>query len=79
MFFTLPVLESGCLNGVMRKQVLRALMNNGYKVLEGIYHIDDIEKAEAIFTTNVTGITIYKNLLKRELNYVNLKDFLQGI
>lgn len=53
-----PPLTSGCLNGVMRKQVIALVSKwNDYQVLEQEVSPFDLQKADELFVTNViTGI-----------------------
>jgi len=53
-----PPLEDGCLNGIMRKQILRVLKDNTeFNVQEKSISPFDLQKADELFLTNViTGI-----------------------
>ncbi len=51
IFFT-PSIESELLPGITRKLILKIIEKNNFTVEEGLYHIDDIKKAEFAFTTN---------------------------
>jgi 4-amino-4-deoxychorismate lyase len=53
-----PALESGCLAGVMRQQVLRRAIVAGLTVREGLFRPDVLIDADAVFSTNVMGATL---------------------
>jgi len=49
-----PPVSEGCLNGVMRKQILElAKKINGIEVVEEIISPFDLQKADELFVTNV--------------------------
>ncbi len=48
-----PSLETGCLAGVMRKQIIELATNNAIKVNQVTEKLTVLEKAGAIFATNV--------------------------
>lgn len=51
-----PALSSGCVGGVMRRQVLRAAAATGVTVHEGLFRPEVLGRAERVFTTNVAGV-----------------------
>ncbi len=51
--FTTPPLTEGCLDGVMRKQVIRLLQENKFTVTENPVTLDDVINADEIILTNV--------------------------
>ncbi|OIN57025.1 aminotransferase class IV [Arsenicibacter rosenii] len=51
-----PSLQSGCINGIIRRQLLRS----GMPVLEGLFLPDVLQDADVIFCANVAGIQLYK-------------------
>lgn len=53
-----PSLQSGCIAGVMRKQILMKAQQLPIGVKEGLFLPDDVLGAEAVFCTNVAGIQI---------------------
>lgn len=53
-YFT-PSLETGCIEGIMRKQVILELNNKKKNINEGVYSLEDIYNSDEIFVTNVTG------------------------
>ncbi len=63
-----PSIEEGCLNGVMRKQILKlAKQIENVEVVEGIISPFDLQKAEELFITNVIiGIQPITKYRKKE-------------
>jgi len=54
-----PNLESGCLNGTIRKILLSQLKFEGVQIHEEVLTVIDLEQADEIWTTNaITGIKI---------------------
>tara|TARA_B100000768_G_scaffold170537_1_gene177028 strand:- start:1576 stop:2427 length:852 start_codon:yes stop_codon:yes gene_type:complete len=70
-----PPLNSGCIEGVMRLEVIRAARDLGINVLESNIYKEDLEKSREIFLTNViSGIRWvggYKK--KRFYNFISKK------
>jgi branched-chain amino acid aminotransferase len=63
-----PPISEGCLNGIMRKQILAiAKKNNEYEVVEVVISPFDLQKAEELFITNVVkGIQPISKYRKKE-------------
>ncbi|MBD2752854.1 aminotransferase class IV [Spirosoma sp. BT704] len=51
-----PSLQTGCINGIIRQQLVRLAPTVGISVSEGLYQPAVFSKAEAIFCANVMGI-----------------------
>jgi 4-amino-4-deoxychorismate lyase len=51
-----PSIETGCKEGVMRKQILSFLDQNKIQCNEGKFRKEDLLSADFAFTSNVTGI-----------------------
>ena len=70
-----PPLNSGCIEGVMRIEVIRAAKDLGINILESNVYKEDLEKSREIFLTNViSGIRWvggYKK--KRFYNFISKK------
>ena len=47
-----PSLETGCLPGIMRAEVLKIANDRGVKVEQGFYTLPDIQQADSVFITN---------------------------
>lgn len=65
-----PPLSEGCLNGIMRKQLLQlAKKIEGVEVIEEIISPFDLQKADELFVTNViTGIQSITQYRKKSYN-----------
>ena len=63
-----PALSEGCLNGIMRKQILKiAKKIENIEVIEGIISPFDLQKADELFITNViVGIQPITKYRKKE-------------
>ena len=63
-----PTLSEGCLNGIMRKQILKiAKKIENIEVIEGIISPFDLQKADELFITNViVGIQPITKYRKKE-------------
>ena len=67
-----PSLAEGCINGVMRRHLLIALQNAGWKTLETSVTINDLKTADEIFQTNsINGIRWVRQF--RDKIYTNIK------
>ncbi|MDQ2795347.1 MAG: aminotransferase class IV, partial [Bacteroidota bacterium] len=64
-----PALESGCVAGVRRAQVLRAARAAGMACREGLFGRDELLRADSVFTANVAAVRIiYQIQLSRFSN-----------
>ena len=63
-----PPISQGCINGIMRKQVLALLSKmEGYEVKEAVISPFDLQKADELFLTNViSGIQPITKYRKKE-------------
>ena len=68
-----PPLSEGCLNGIMRKQIIRLLNNNtNYELIEEPISPFDLQKADELFITNVImGIQPITRYRKKEFGQEN--------
>jgi branched-chain amino acid aminotransferase len=67
-----PALSEGCVNGTMRKYLLKKMMDAGYEIHETCVTVSDIEKADEVFLTNaIKGIRWVKQF--RDKSYSNSK------
>jgi branched-chain amino acid aminotransferase len=80
-----PSIDEGCLNGIMRKQILQlAKKTQNIEVIEGTISPFDLQKADELFITNVIigiqPITKYRkkeykaDLSKRLIDGLNFSD-----
>jgi branched-chain amino acid aminotransferase len=67
---TTPPISEGCLNGVMRKQILKiAQKMEGIEVLEEVISSFDLQKADELFITNVIkGVQPITKYRKKEFS-----------
>lgn len=61
-----PAIESGCIAGVMRKQLLSKANELGIKVIEGLFPTIELLEAEAVLTCNVAGIQQIRQIEGKE-------------
>ncbi|WP_020595327.1 aminotransferase class IV [Spirosoma panaciterrae] len=57
-----PSLETGCINGILRRQLLRLASPVGLTIQEGTFQPTALRQAEAIFCTNVMGIQWFRQV-----------------
>ena len=51
-----PSLQTGCINGILRRQLLRLAPASGLTLVEGLYKPHVLAQADAVFCANVMGI-----------------------
>lgn len=66
-----PSLETGCINGIMRRNLLNWCRQEGIKTKEVYFDVDNVLQAEAVFSANVTGIKEIHNLIGFDLSRKN--------
>ncbi|WP_016989526.1 aminotransferase class IV [Flavobacterium sp. ACAM 123] len=76
-----PPISEGCLNGIMRKQVLEFAKKLDYlEVIEEVISPFDLQKADELFITNVIkGIQPITNYRKKEFDVVLSKLLLEKL
>jgi len=57
-----PALASGCVAGVRRAQVLRQAAALGLRCQDGLFSVQDVLSAEAVFTANVAAVRAVRQL-----------------
>lgn len=57
-----PSLQSGCLNGIMRRNVLRWAQYQGWCVQEGLFSPVALTQADLVFSGNVNGLRLLATL-----------------
>ena len=79
-----PIIESGCVDGVVRKVLIDFLRNQGYNLIEREVKTFDLVKADEVFLTNsikmLQWVSSYKNknynnVLFKEIQYLFMKKF----
>ncbi|RDV16321.1 hypothetical protein DXT99_03700 [Pontibacter diazotrophicus] len=51
-----PALETGCVNGIVRRNIMRWCRQNDLEVAEVLADVDQLYHADSVFSANVTGI-----------------------
>lgn len=60
-FYT-PSLNTGCINGILRRNILRWCHQNKVKVAEVLADVDQLYHADCVFSANVTGIKMVASI-----------------
>ncbi|MBK9465016.1 MAG: aminotransferase class IV [Chitinophagaceae bacterium] len=67
-----PGLDEGCVNGVMRRHLLKEMQNAGYDTREVTVSVNDLANADEVFLTNaINGIRWVRQF--RDKLYTNIK------
>jgi branched-chain amino acid aminotransferase len=76
-----PPISEGCLNGVMRKQILRLAKTIAeYTIVEAPVSPFDLQKADELFITNViVGIQPISKYRKKEFGYSVAKQLIEKL
>lgn len=76
-----PSLSEGCLNGIMRKQVISIMnKNQDMEVVESTISPFDLQKADEIFITNmITGVRSVTKYRKKEYSNNSAKRLINAI
>ncbi|MDO6391425.1 aminotransferase class IV [Pontibacter sp. BT731] len=72
-----PALETGCVNGIMRRGLTRWCLQQGIAVREVLAKPEELNQADCVFGANVTGIRGIERLVDQQLQINNA--WLQGI
>ncbi|WP_165864805.1 aminotransferase class IV [Rufibacter latericius] len=62
-----PGLQTGCLNGIMRRKLLQWALRRNWQVNEGLFQPNELTAADAVFSGNVTGLRIIQSLEGKNL------------
>ena len=72
-----PTIESGCLRGVMRKNILKIAQKNGFEIEEKDFSPFEIQRADEMFLTNaISGIKWVEKFKKKSLVNTKTKELL---
>ena len=66
-YFT-PSLETGCIDGIMRRHVIHQLNTHDVKLEIGEFSKKELLQAEEVFSTNVTGIQTLLSIDEHQFN-----------
>jgi branched-chain amino acid aminotransferase/4-amino-4-deoxychorismate lyase len=74
-----PSLETGCIEGIMRKQIFKALEKHRINWMEGKYKEDQLLTADFAFTSNATGMVPFLSIENKTYSSSNtLFDLIRG-
>jgi branched-chain amino acid aminotransferase len=71
-----PPVSDGCIDGIMRKKLIRISEENSIKVIEKKIRIDDVLKAEEIFLTNTIKGIQWVVAFRHRRYYKKISEFL---
>jgi 4-amino-4-deoxychorismate lyase len=57
-----PSLQSGCIAGIMRKQILQQAANICIPVQEGLFSIEELLQADSVFCSNIASIQTIRQI-----------------
>jgi 4-amino-4-deoxychorismate lyase len=57
-----PSIETGCIEGIMRKQIQKYCTENNIEFKTGFYNITALEKSDVVFAANVGGLTPFEQI-----------------
>lgn len=57
-----PSLNTGCINGILRRNILRWCQQNEIKVMEVLADVDQLYHADCVFSANVAGIKMLASI-----------------
>jgi len=60
-----PSYLTGCIDGIMRKQILKSCIENDIPFQEGVFNLDDLMKADFVFNCNISGFSIIRELKEK--------------
>ncbi len=63
-----PSLETGCIDGIMRKQIIRFCEAENIKITTGLFPVSELNQAELVFTSNVNGLSLIQNVNDKKIN-----------
>ncbi|PRY15680.1 branched-chain amino acid aminotransferase/4-amino-4-deoxychorismate lyase [Pontibacter ummariensis] len=66
-----PALDTGCINGVMRRNILQWCGFKGVKVRQAYFGVERLLRADAVFAANVTGLRSIASIEGTEVNLHN--------
>lgn len=66
-----PGIETGCIDGIMRKQIQQYCAVNNIEFKTGFYNITELEKSDIVFSGNVAGLTPFEQIEKVKFRIEN--------
>lgn len=77
-YFVTPNLDSGCLSGVMRKNVIKLLKNKKIEIIETSISLNDLENYDICFASNVYGLYEIERIENYTFNNKNIVKNLEN-
>jgi 4-amino-4-deoxychorismate lyase len=66
-----PGIETGCIDGIMRKQIQQYCNINNVEFKTGFFNITALEKSEIVFAGNISGLTPFEQIEKVKFRMEN--------
>ncbi|WMJ73820.1 aminotransferase class IV [Cytophagaceae bacterium ABcell3] len=60
-----PAINSGCIAGIVRKNIIKTCHEKGIPIQEGLYQPKDLLSSDIAFCSNIAGISIIKKIEDR--------------
>lgn len=76
-YFT-PSLNSGCISGIGRKQIIKKLKQLEMVLIEGEFSPSELLQADKVFTSNVTGISYIEHIGESRFD-INPDDLIERV
>lgn len=64
-----PSLQTGCINGILRRQIIRLAISKGIPLEEGFYLPSQLGQAQVVFCTNVMGMQWFHSIQDGHTTY----------
>lgn len=58
----MPSLETGCIDGILRRQLLRLAPEMGFRTQQGLFSPEELAVVDAVFCGNVMGIQRFRDV-----------------
>ncbi|HSY62251.1 MAG TPA: aminotransferase class IV [Cytophaga sp.] len=66
-----PGIETGCIDGIMRKQIQQYCAVNNIEFKTGFYNITELEKSDIVFSGNIAGLVPFAQIEKVKFRIEN--------
>ncbi len=74
-----PSVEVGCIDGIMRKQMLQSAPRFGFRVQEGLFATDELLGAKIAFCCNVAGVQFIRRVAETPIGGSGISEALQKL
>ncbi|QNF35199.1 aminotransferase class IV [Adhaeribacter swui] len=61
-----PALQTGCIAGIIRKNILKLAVTQNIDIQEGLYPVSELMQADFVFTSNVTGLRTIQQIQEKQ-------------